>query len=211
MARNPAQLLLCALTAAAFLLTDANASFDKVEVTGTLQAIRNGTLLPVNYWDYNVTGGSNNTIYNPKWLNVALKSTTVPVSDSRVEFGFGRIAGPVNVTITLDIDASGLAVYKIACAAPEDLACIVTQPFAAALSIRTASLVAGSVDVLFNNVTDDLTAEMNRTSGTYAFTVGPLNGSASAIDGGRMRQMVFQMNEVRLNVTQSLIDVSQTD
>jgi hypothetical protein len=107
---NPAQLLLCIL-AAACCLAAVNASFERVSVTGTLQAIKNGTLLPVNYWDYNVTGASKNTIYNPKWLNVALNSTTAPIKDSAVEFGFGRIAGPVNITITLDIDASGLAVY----------------------------------------------------------------------------------------------------
>jgi hypothetical protein len=71
-------------------------NFDGVEVTGSINVVRNNVPIPVNFWDVNEASGPA-TIFDTAWLNVALNSTTVPITDDAIEFGFGRIAGKLRL------------------------------------------------------------------------------------------------------------------
>jgi hypothetical protein len=93
--------LLCTLAVA--LLSPAAAiglgsNFKDVNCTGSIQVVRNQQVIPVNFWDIDQSA-SPFTFHNPEWLNAAMNSTTVPITDGAIEFGFGRIASKFPGTV----------------------------------------------------------------------------------------------------------------
>jgi hypothetical protein len=89
---------------------------------------------------------------------------------------------------------------QVACTAPANAGCIVTQPFTVTINIRSNGLIGGSFDLLFNNASDLFVPVFDAELGTFAFTAGPLDevdpGSGGVIEGGDVRQIIFQLNEV---------------
>lgn len=90
--------LLCTLAVA--LLSPAAAiglgsNFKDVNCTGSIQVVRNQQVIPVNFWDIDQSA-SPFTFHDPEWLNAAMNSTTVPITDGAIEFGFGRIASKLS-------------------------------------------------------------------------------------------------------------------
>jgi hypothetical protein len=89
-------LAITCLATAAFATGGPGSNFDGVEVTGSINVVRNNVPVPVNFWDVNEASGPA-TIFHTAWLNVALNSTTVPIKDDAIEFGFGRIVGKLRL------------------------------------------------------------------------------------------------------------------
>lgn len=93
--------LLCTLAVA--LLSPAAAiglgsNFKDVNCTGSIQVVRNQQVIPINFWDIDQSA-SPFTFHDPEWLNAAMNSTTVPITDGAIEFGFGRIASKFPGTV----------------------------------------------------------------------------------------------------------------
>lgn len=85
--------VLACLAPAAFAAGLGGSQFEGVSVTGSIQVERGGARFPINFWDVSDPAIGANTFFDPAWLNFALNSTTVPITDDAIEFGFGRIAG----------------------------------------------------------------------------------------------------------------------
>jgi hypothetical protein len=77
---------------------------------------------------------------------------------------------------------------------------VITNPFAVLMTINSDSLIGGSYDLLFNNMSDLFAPSFDSRNGTFSFETGPLDGNdpvtGGLIQGGGLRQIIFQLNEV---------------
>lgn len=205
---SAASVFLYTLAAAALLLAPLHAeaapapavqqrNFNEVQVTASLQQIVNGSIVPGNLFSVAETSMRRGALFDAAWLNVQLNSTTVPVHNQHVEFGFGVATPRVNLTVTLDVFDDGQMVYKIACYGPAGLYCNVTSAFAVDLSIVSPALIGGAASLQYSNVSSQLQPDVtfNSSAGNLTFIVGPLSAN-EAIATGSNRELIFQLTKV---------------